>query len=113
MTEESADSQPIEMKFVYRKSADYKLHYANGIFGGFNAQGELICNFFFEARDLPKEQSATLQGTTLTFKDVQISREIIREFNCGIIMTPQQAYAMRDWLNGKLEEFEQKFGVRE
>lgn len=35
------------VRFVFRKAADYKLYYSNGAYGGLTPHGDIICNFFF------------------------------------------------------------------
>jgi hypothetical protein len=108
MPDETA-TLPTKVKFIFKKSDDYNLHFVNGLFGGFTAQGELVINFFFESRVVPDEQEGKIEGTTINYIPVSTPMDFIREMKCGIIMTPQQAYTLRDWLNLKLNELEQKF----
>lgn len=85
------------------------MSFINGIIGGFNAQGELICNFYFESMEMPKEQEGRIEGTELKVDDIPKPMVFKRDIKCGIIMTPQQIYAVRGWLDDKITEFEKKF----
>ena len=102
---------PTKIKFIFKKSEDYKLHFVNGAYGGFTTHGDLICNFFFESQGMPTEQEADIEGTQIKFHKVKHAEvpEYMRDVKFGIIMTPQQAVSLRNWLNKQIKDFGQKF----
>jgi hypothetical protein len=106
------ENAPAKLKFVFRKPDNYEMHYANGVYGGFNAQGDLLCNFFFEYTEQPKELTGEVVGNELKM-DPPKRGDIIRELKCGIILTPIQANAIKVWLEEKLKEFDEKFKIKE
>lgn len=101
-------NNPNKIKFIFNKSDDYRLHFVNGLFGGFTGQGDLVINFFFESRDLPKEQEGNIEGTTIKYDPFSTPLNFVRDLKCGIIMTPQQALVLKEWLDRQLNELEQK-----
>jgi hypothetical protein len=104
---------PIKVKFAFKKPDDYQLYFVNGAFGGFTPQGDLVCNFYFESRDLPPEQEGKIEGTELKMDALTMPLDFIREMRCGIIMGPQQLYIFKEWFDKKVKEFEQKFVTKE
>lgn len=55
-----ASSEPAEVKFIFKKSPDYKLEFVNGALSNITPRGEIVCDFHLEFRDMPTEQVATM-----------------------------------------------------
>lgn len=110
MTAEDASS-PVKVRYRYQKSEDYKLHFINGAFGGFTQNGDLICNFYFESQDLPSAQEAIVENGHIKPIETKSSdtAEFIRELKSGIVITPQEMVALRDWFNMKIKQFNETF----
>lgn len=107
-TEEA--EQVKNVKFIYNKSDKFNLYYTNGAIGGLTPQGDIICNFYFEYKEVPKEQDAIVRDDKLEMKeDATSTTEILRELEVGVIMTPKQAKNLAEWLNGKIREYEDHF----
>jgi hypothetical protein len=96
-----------EVKISYKKSKDFTYIPATGAFGGPNPQGEIICNFFVEYRDPPEESKIILDTKTGKVKK-EISGEkmepSIRELQIGIIMRPDIARSVGEWLTKEADK---------
>lgn len=108
MDSHETSAEGLTVKFIYSKPEDYKLHYINGAYGGLTPRGDLICNFFFEYKELPEEEEHIIEGDQLKLKPEGINtvpREVLREMKTGVIMTPDQAEKLASWLTEKVAEF--------
>ena len=95
-----------KVKFVFKKSEGYQVHYVNGAFGGITPRGDILYHLFFEHRDLPAEEEMTFEEGELKKpqeKDLA-DIEIIRDLKVGIIMTPEQAENLANWLFSRVSE---------
>lgn len=102
------------VKFIYSKHEDYKLYYINGAYGGLTPRGDLICNFFFEYKELPKDEEHVVEGDKLVPKPKKIDsgpHEVVRDIKTGVIMTPGQAENFANWLNEKVAESKKIFKI--
>ncbi len=97
-----------ELIFHYIKTNNYKTYYADGIFGGITPKGKLYMEPFIERGATPRQVKHTLMddGSLDSGTIVEGKKDIIREIECGILMDIENAKALRDWLNSKIEEFE-------
>lgn len=110
MKKNDVEEDITEIRFVYLTPENYKLHYVNGAYGGITPRGDMLCNFFFEYRSLPKVEKATLRGDRLISTETNESeQEMIRDLKVGVIMTPKEAKNLADWIYSKLKEFEEHF----
>lgn len=113
MGDEEILSQSIEgapVKFIFKKTDDYKMHFINGAYGGLTPHGDVVCNFFFEYRELPESEDAVVSGGKVDpVPNKQLN--MIRELKAGIILTPAQAMTIGKWLQDKAGEFEKIFSV--
>ena len=109
MEEKSVEKGAIQVKFVYIKPEKYEVHYINGAYGGFTPRGELLCNFFFEYQRLPSEEVASVKDNRLSTIKTDISKnEVLRELKVGVVMKPEEAKNLADWIYTKLNEFEKQ-----
>jgi len=89
------------------KAEDYRLHFTNGAYGGLTPHGDLVCNFFFEYRSLPDMETAdVIDGKLYPIESSSPEVEMIRELQTGVIMTPNEAKNLAQWLLQKVAEFE-------
>jgi hypothetical protein len=94
-----------KVKFVFKKSEGYQTHYVNGAFGGITPRGDVLCHLFFEHRDLPAEEEMTFEEGELKPQEKDLADiEIIRDLKVGIIMTPEQAENLANWLLSRVDE---------
>jgi len=103
-----------KIKFVYEKSDEYKTYFSNGAIGAISPRGDFDFNLFFEHRELPKEEVMDIEGSQLQPEDEIITDlTIIRDLKVGIIMTPQQAENLGNWLISRVEEYRNKMNENE
>jgi len=100
-----------KVRFIYIPLESNEKHFINGAYGGLTPRGEIICNFFFEYRELPDSEEATFEGDKLNVLIAPITEpEIIREIKCSIIMNPAQARSIAKWLVEKADDYDKHFG---
>lgn len=111
---EEAIEKPDKIKFIYRKSEEYKTYFSNGALGAISPRGDFEFNLFFEHGELPKEEVMDIEGGQLKPEDEIITDlTIIRDLKVGIIMTPQQAENLGNWLISRVEEYRKKMNENE
>lgn len=94
-----------KVKFVFKKSEGHQIHYVNGAFGGITPRGDVLYHLFFEHRGLPAEEEMTLEEGELKPQEKDLADiEIIRDLKVGIIMTPEQAENLANWLLSRVDE---------
>lgn len=109
MTKTEKEQQtPSIIKFINRTPDNYQSHYSNGIFGAINARGDFEMNFFFEhAADLSKEELMNYENGEYKPIEQKPTDLIIvtRNLQANIIMSPNQAEAVANWILKLLDEF--------
>ena len=104
---------PSKIRFVYSKNDDLQPLYVNGIIGAMSPKGELICNFFFEYKDLPIEDRIPLvDGRPQMDKLVRKQKideeegELVmrRDIKATLIIPPQEINNIINWMSAKLKE---------
>lgn len=112
MSKKPKKEEVTKAKFLYIKPEKYEPVYVNGIFGGITPRGELLCNFFYEYHDVPKEDNYDIEdGKLKTDKSVQIQRiktessEVIyrRDLRVALIIPAHQVSNMANWMLDKLK----------
>jgi hypothetical protein len=94
-----------KLNISFEKSKVFKFIPATGAWGGPNPNGEIICNFFIEHRRHPKELNVEIESKTGKVKKEERKGEsLIRELQVGIIMRPDIAKAVGEWLIKKADE---------
>lgn len=102
---ESEQEHSNKVKFIFRKSEGYQIHYVNGAFGGITPRGDVLYHLFFEHRDLPVEEEMTIEEGELKPQEQDLADiEIIRDLKVGIIMTPEQAENLANWLLRRVDD---------
>jgi len=113
MPEEETKSPP-KVKFIYKKSDDYRRCFVNGAYGSFSPHGDFVCDFFFEFKEIPAEQEAYVNMETdqlgyIKGEPKEVS-EFTREIRVGIVLSPQELINLRDWLNERIEDYKKTWG---
>ncbi len=109
----SKDEEPIKfVKFVYKKSEEYKEYYANGVMGAISPRGDFGFSFFFEHIDMPTDQKMKIEEDGKLVEIAELDEEeknkeinIIRDVKVGIIMKPDQAEILGNWLLKMIRDY--------
>lgn len=97
-----------KVKFKYVFEDNYNPEYANGAHGGLTSQGEICINFFLERNAIPYSEINALDnghiGEVLGREPVAADDEVVvvRYITTGVVMTPQTARGVRDFIDKNL-----------
>lgn len=96
------------VSFEYRISPNYILHAISGVFGGLNAQGDIIMNFFSERHPIPKKATYKVaeDGSLVDPPETEEVASLIRNVPLGMSISPQTARTFAKWLTDKADEFD-------
>jgi hypothetical protein len=98
-----------EVTFEYKISQNYVVYAITGVFGGLNAQGQVIMNLFNERHAIPKTQThAILPDGTLSPTPISEDKKkhVIRDVMLGISISPDTARTFANWLIERADQFE-------
>ena len=96
----SQEGNEIKIKYTYKKAEDYKQYFVNGVYGGRTPQGEVLCNFYFEHSILPDEEEVVFRNGQPVQENLDLSNiKFQRDFKVSVLMSPQQAKNIGDWLS--------------
>jgi hypothetical protein len=105
-----AEKKPTKrsLTFIFEKAPDFRLMRADGIWGGITPRGDLEINFFLDTNSLPAEATYELTpkntlGKEQSRKLAYEKGKVLRLVNCGIVVSPNVAKSIVDWLNEKLD----------
>lgn len=106
------EKKQAEVTFEYTVSPNYGVYAVNGIHGGFNAQGDLVANFFYERSPIPKKITHAINDDDSLGDELsrETSDAIVRQITFGISMNPRIARYFAKWFNNKADEYERAFG---
>ena len=101
----SEEGETKHVAFDYIKSTDFRTMIAEGVVGGITPQNKIHCAFYAERPAIAQRQVFNLEESDSGYKlgsevlDKQISRNsIIREMSCDLVMTPEVAESVANWL---------------
>jgi hypothetical protein len=98
------------VQFYYQKSNLFRVVHADGAWGGVTPEGNLFFSFFNSRPPIPEMLVHPINDDGSLGEDIpelKVSKEgIIREVECGIVMTPQNVKGLIDFLTGRLEQLE-------
>ena len=107
---------PKSVRFIYTKSDDYKVIYANGVHGGVSLQGELTFDLFLEQRGPTKAEIHEIDEDRILGSRIKTEPEIepqepdqavlIREKRIGLVLSRDFAENMANWMLGKVEQID-------
>lgn len=98
-----------DINVFYRRSEDYKIIPITGAWGGITPQGSISCEVFFEKSSQPEH--TVLRVSDSGEKPVEVPNEkqrpeVTREVLVAMIMQPEVARNLGNWLIGKADEFD-------
>jgi len=88
------------VRVEYKKTSDYKIIPATGAYGGATPQGEILCHFYVEYMVPPDSIEIEINPANGTSKEIERTAEkpFIRELNTGVLMRPDIAKSVGEWL---------------
>ena len=93
---------PSKIKIKYKQANDCKTFTATGATGGLNPQGEIICHFFVESSELPKDVRLNVDKQTGEIKELATETNFfIRTIQHTLVLRPQIARVIGSWLIDK------------
>jgi hypothetical protein len=95
----------------YKESKDYRKGAASGVFGGPTPAGGLMCNFFLETRAVPDQVEIEIDSSGAAIEKPVTEEEgevFIREILFGVLLSPQVARSIGDWLIQRSRELMEK-----
>jgi hypothetical protein len=107
---------PKTVRFIYTKSDDHKVIYANGIHGGITLQGEVTFDLFLEQRLATKaeihsiKEDGTLGPRTKTEPEIEPPEQgqaiVIREKMIGVVLCRDAAENIANWILSKVKQID-------
>lgn len=88
------------MKIEFVKSRDFRTVAATGAWGGPNPQGEIVCSFYVERQQFPDDLVIEIDPITkeaITKTETE-KRKIFRELQVSVVMRPDIAKGIGQWL---------------
>ncbi len=98
---ERMDERRDKIEFEYVFGEDYRLSYANGVYGGIGVRGEVVLNFFTENQAFPRKEINSISDEGRLVGPVTTDPEylpIVRTVSSGVIMTKETAEQIYAWL---------------
>lgn len=91
------------VKIKFGKSNDYKMIPATGAWGGLSPNNEVVFDLFVEKHVYPESIELEIQnGKQAEEKQKQKEEHVfIREAQIGVVLRPDIAYSLGEWLIGK------------
>jgi hypothetical protein len=87
----------------FSKTKDYKILFATGAWGGVSPSGDIAFDLFIDKNDNP--EYLKYQVDTNKAKEVERGKQkFIRESQIGVILKPDVAYTIGNWLVSKAKE---------
>lgn len=101
---------PLRIRYEYEQDKNATLHYAHGVWGGINSQGEIELNFYTENDKLPQfsERIVAADGSLgHEISPFDESLKIVnRHVHTRLLLNYDTARAVFDWLDDKLTALE-------
>lgn len=98
------------IEFEYHILPSFNSYAVSGVYGGLNASGEIVVNFFHERNAIPKTQKFKIRNGQL--HGVPVSEEkksaIIRDVLFNVSLSPSSARGLARWLNEKADIYDAK-----
>jgi hypothetical protein len=99
-----------QIEFDFIKSNYFRVIKADGAFGGLTPSGSIHMALYSERQAIPTKVIHKLEGGKLG-PEIRERREgrqgIVREVEVDVILDPQQAVLLRDWLTDKINQYQQ------
>ena len=100
-------SQGKRVDINYVKTESYRTYHVDGIYGGITPSAKLYIELFIQRSVTPQivEHKITKDGTLGEEVGRTGKKGIVREIESGLVMDIEVASTLRDWLNRKIEAY--------
>jgi len=107
-----ADTKREEERVVpirYTRAPSFRFYHADGIFGGITPSGSLEVDFFVERPSFPDAALHKVESDGRLGPEIERHGDpsIVRERECGIIMSPGVGVSLYTWLGSKIKTMEE------
>ncbi len=92
------------IKIQYEEAKDYRSIPVTGIWGGVAPNGEIFADFFIERQKSPSSTHIEIDESGKLVKETPSGQKYIREKQIGIILRPDIALSIGNWLVDKAKE---------
>ena len=104
------DKDPLRIRYEYEQDPEARLHYAHGVWGGINPQGEVELNFYTESDKLPLYSERIIAadgslGHEMAPYDENL-KVVTRRIHTKLILNYHTARAVLEWLEDKVDTLE-------
>jgi hypothetical protein len=95
-----AEGTPTKIKFFYEKGKHFRVTHVDGVIGGLTPARDIFVAIYNQRSALPQivEQNITPEGQLGAVIEVTGKKGIFREMEIGIVMTPEVATQIADFL---------------
>lgn len=104
---------PVRVHFSYERSRDFKIHPANGVWGGVTPRGDFLMEFYVESHFTPDVvvNKITPEGKLAEEEKREIPSKvppediaIRRVLQFGVLVSVEQALSIADWIKDKVKK---------
>lgn len=92
------------IKIKFEKSNDYKIIPATGAWGGLSPNNEVIFDLFVEKHVYPESIEIEIENDRKVGEKQKLEDIFIREAQIGVVLRPDIAYLIGEWLIGKAKD---------
>lgn len=99
----------INFKYIFDDS--YNPKYVNGAIGALTPKNEIVMNFYLERTAIPKKMTHKIVNGVLSepeFEPKDHENNYIRYIQDGIVLSYDSAIQIKDWLEKRIKELEQR-----
>ncbi len=104
------EKQPLRIRYEYEQDPEARLHYAHGVWGGINPQGEVELNFYTESDKLPPYAERIVAADGSLGHEVlpgdENVRVVTRRIHSKLLLNYHTARAVLEWLEEKVDALE-------
>ena len=106
----SQEKSPLRIRYEYEENPEARLHYAHGVWGGINPQGEVELNFYTESDKLPPYSERIIApdgsfGHEMAPVDDDL-KIVTRRIHTKLLLNYYTARAVAEWLQDKVDILE-------
>ena len=115
MSQSNDNNFPGKIRYEYQQDPNTRIHYAHGVWGGINPQGEIEVNFYLESDTMPPYSERLVApdgsfGHEIIPYDEEL-RTVTRTIHSRVILNYHTARAVLEWLEDKLDMLDMEEGA--